>query len=123
MALFAGVALLTAAIGLGGSLMYAVGRRTREIGVRMALGASTSQVRRLVVREALGAVVAGLAAGLIIALWLGDLLKTLLYGVTSSDPLTIAGAAAVLLGAAAVASYVPAQRATRVDPMIALRTE
>jgi len=123
MALFAGVALLTAAIGLGGSLMYAVGRRTREIGVRMALGASTSQVRRLVVREALGAVVAGLAAGLIIALWLGDLLKTLLYGVTSSDPLTIAGAAAVLLGAAAVAAYVPAQRATRVDPMIALRTE
>jgi len=89
----------------------------------MALGASTSQVRRLVVREALGAVVAGLAAGLVIALWLGDLLKTLLYGVTSSDPLTIAGAAAVLLGAAAVASYVPAQRATRVDPMIALRTE
>jgi ABC-type antimicrobial peptide transport system permease subunit len=103
--------------------MYAVGRRTREIGVRMALGASTWQVRRLVVREALGAVVAGLAAGLIIALWLGDLLKTLLYGVASSDPLTIAGAAAVLLGAAAVASYVPAQRATRVDPMIALRTE
>ena len=89
----------------------------------MALGASRWQVRRLVLREALGAVVAGLAVGLIAAFWLGDLLKTMLYGVTSSDPMTIAGAAAVLLGAAAVASYVPAQRATRVDPMIALRSE
>ena len=123
MSLFAIVALLTAGIGLGGSLMYSVSRRTREIGVRMALGADAKQVRRLVLRDALGAVVLGLGAGLLASLWLGDLMQSMLYRVTSRDPLTIAGAAAVLLTSAAVAAYLPARRATQVDPMIALRSE
>jgi putative ABC transport system permease protein len=123
MSLFAVVALLTAAIGLGASLMYTVSRRTREIGVRMALGADAWHVRRLVLRDALGAVVAGVVVGLIAALWLADLMRSMLYGITSRDPLTIAGAAAVLLASAAVACYMPARRATQVDPMIALRAE
>jgi len=123
MSLFAVVALLTAAIGLGGSLMYAVSRRTREIGVRMALGADAAQVRTLVLRDALAPVVLGLVAGLLASLWLGGVMQSMLFGITSRDPLTIAGAAAVLLASAAVASYMPARRATQVDPMIALRTE
>jgi putative ABC transport system permease protein len=123
MSLFAAVALMTAAVGLGGSLMYTVSRRTREIGVRMALGADAWQVRRLVLRDALGAVIVGLGAGLLVALWLGNLMQSMLYGITSRDPVTIAGAATVLLVSAAVAAYFPARRATRVDPMIALRAE
>jgi predicted permease len=123
MSLLAAVALLTAAIGLGGSLMYTVSRRTREIGVRMALGADAWQIRRLVVRDALTAVVLGIAAGLLASLWLGDLMRSMLYGITSRDPLTIGGATVVLLASALVAAYVPARRATQVDPMIALRTE
>ena len=123
MSLFAIVALATAAIGLGGSLMYTVSRRTREIGLRMALGADAGQVRRLVLRDALGAVVLGLCAGLLASLWLGDLMQSMLYRVTTRDPVTIAGAAVVLLASAAIASYMPARRATQVDPMIALRSE
>jgi ABC-type antimicrobial peptide transport system permease subunit len=103
--------------------MYTVSRRTREIGVRMALGADAWQVRRLVLRDALGAVIVGLGAGLLVALWLGNLMQSMLYGITSRDPVTIAGAATVLLVSAAVAAYFPARRATRVDPMIALRAE
>ena len=123
MSLFAAVALITAAVGLGGSLMYSVSQRTREIGVRMALGADARQVRRMVWGDALSAVIAGVAVGLVAALWLGDLIQSILYGITSRDPATIAGAATVLLMSAAIAAYLPARRATLVDPMVALRAE
>ena len=103
--------------------MYTVSRRTQEIGVRMALGADRWQVRLVVLRDAIGAVLWGLAAGLVASFWLGRLLTSMLYGVGSRDPRTIAGAAAVLLATAVIAAYLPAQRATRVDPMIALRAE
>jgi putative ABC transport system permease protein len=123
MSLFAVAALLTAAIGLGGSLMYTVSRRTHEIGVRMALGANAHRVRMLVLAEALGPVLGGTTVGIIAALSLADLMNSMLYGVASRDPMIILGASAALFATAAVAAYLPAQRATRVDPMIALRAE
>ena len=123
MSLFAVVALVTAGIGLGASLMYTVSRRTREIGVRMALGADARNVRRLVLRDALGAVVAGAAVGLVATFWLGRLVESMLFGISSRNPVAIASATAALLVTAVVAAYLPARRATQVDPMIALRAE
>jgi putative ABC transport system permease protein len=120
---FAILALTLAAIGLYGVLAYTVSQRTTEIGVRMALGATASEVFRLVIGEGLRLTAAGLAFGIVGSLAVGRLLATMLFGVGPADPRILAGTAAVLVAAAAFACVIPARRATRVDPMIALRAE
>ena len=120
---FAGVAVVMAVLGVFGVLSFIVTQRTRELGIRIALGASSTSVRRLVVGRGLVLVFAGLGLGLIGAYALTRFMTTLLYGVTATDPITFAGVAALLAFAAAWASYLPARRATRVDPIIALRTD
>jgi len=120
---FASVALVIAGLGVFGVLSFIVTQRTRELGIRIALGASTTSVQRLVVGRGMLLVSIGLVVGLVGAFALTRFMGNLLYGVTPTDPLTFAGVAAVLLAAAAVASYLPARRATRVDPIIALRAE
>jgi putative ABC transport system permease protein len=123
MTTFAATALLLAAIGIYGVVAYAVAKRTREIGVRMALGATPSGVVAMVVSQASRPVVAGIAGGLIGAFLLNRALETMLFGVTASDPMTFAGAVAVLSGVATAACLVPAMRASRIDPVVALRNE
>jgi predicted permease len=120
---FAVLALALAAIGIYGVLAYSVARRTREIGVRMALGAAKGRVVRMVLAESLSPVTVGAAAGIAVALMLTRLLRTLLYGVTATDPVAFSAGALLLLGVAAVASIAPAARAARVDPAVALRDE
>jgi putative ABC transport system permease protein len=120
---FAAIALLIASIGIYGVLAYSVNRRTREIGVRMALGAQAGDVLRMVVREGMVVAVAGIAVGLIAAVAASRALSTLLFGVASRDPLTFGGVAALLSLVALLACYVPARRASRVTPMEALRDE
>ena len=120
---FAVVALFLAALGLYGLLAYAVSRRTREIGVRMAVGASPANVRRLVLREGLGLTAAGIVLGLAVAAAAARVLGTLLYEVRPSDPVTFAAVPFLLLGVAALACLLPARRAMRVDPVVALRTD
>ena len=120
---FAVLALLLAAIGLYGVLAYTVTQRTTEIGVRMALGATASEVFRLVVGEGFRLTAAGLALGIAGSLAAGRLLTTMLFGVGPADPRILAGTAAALVAVAGLACVIPARRATRVDPMIALRAE
>jgi predicted permease len=115
--------LALAAVGLYGLVAYAVRRRTHEIGVRMALGATRTDVVGLVTRETAVVVAIGLAIGLALALATTRLLAAVLYGVSPSDPLTFAGATLLLIAVAALASLLPARRAARVDPMVALRHE
>jgi putative ABC transport system permease protein len=121
LAIFAGVAVLLAAVGLYGVLAYDVTHRTREIGVRMALGAEPGSVLRLFLREGALVAVAGALVGVTGAWLAGGYLESLLFGVTASDPLTLAMAAGVVLALAAAASLIPARRATRLDPVQALR--
>ncbi len=121
--LFALMALGLAALGVHGVLSYAVARRTREIGIRMALGARPERVRRLVVRQALFLSVTGLVLGLAGALVLSRLFASLLYGVAPDDPFTYALVAVILFAVAGLASLLPARAATRVDPIAALRME
>jgi putative ABC transport system permease protein len=123
LASFATVAVLLASIGVYGVLAYLVSHRTQEIGVRLAIGATPDDVVRLFVREGAMLALIGLAAGLAGALVAGRALTTLLFGVSSTDPITYAGVAAALGVAALSASYLPARRAARVDPMTALRTD
>ena len=120
---FAGVALALAAIGIYGVVAYAVGRRTREMGLRMALGARPADVLALVVRQGLRAAIVGLAVGLVAAAAASRLLRSLLYELTPMDPATFAAAALALTAVAALACYVPARRAARTDPMVAMRSE
>jgi predicted permease len=122
-AAFAGVATLLAAVGLYGVLAYAVTQRTREIGVRMALGAGEWSVRRLVLRQVGAMTAVGGVLGVIAALALGRLARSLLFGLEANDPTSIAAAAGVLATIALGAAYLPARRASRVDPMRALRAE
>ena len=121
--LFGGVALLLASIGLFGLMSYSVARRTNEIGVRMALGAQRTDVLGLVMRESMLLVAIGLAAGLAIALGAGRLVKTLLFGLPPTDAVSIAAAVGVMVAVSALAGYLPARRASKVDPMVALRYE
>jgi hypothetical protein len=117
------LALLVAAMGIYSAMSYGVSLRTREIGIRMALGARGTNVARLIVGQGVRVVLAGVVLGVIAALAAGRLVASLLYGVTPHDPLVLAGTAAVLLVVAVVACSIPARRATRVDPMETLRAE
>ena len=121
--LLAGIALFLAAVGIYGLVAETVAARTREIGVRMALGAAPGDIVRRVLQRSLALSAAGLIAGLLVALALSRLLASLLFGVGAADPATYAGVSALLLIVSAAASWIPARRATRVDPVTALRSE
>ena len=121
--LFGGLATVLAAVGLYGVMSYAVSRRTREIGLRMALGAEHRSLLRMVLGEAIVVTMVGILAGLSAAAALTRLVESQLFGLSPTDPVALAGAAIVLSGIALLAGYLPARRATRVDPMLALRSE
>jgi ABC-type antimicrobial peptide transport system permease subunit len=123
MSLFGGVALLLAGIGVYGLINYSVAQRRQEIGVRMALGASRREIYALVLKDAMKLSVGGIALGVVGALLSARLISTQLYGVTATDPGTYAGIAILLMTVAIAATLVPARRAARVDPIVALRAE
>ena len=123
MGMFAIAAALLAAVGLYGLIAYAVGRRTHEIGVRMAMGARSADVSRMVVRDGLRLTMVGLVLGLAAALATAQLLRSILFRVQPTDPIVFATIALILVALALLASYLPARRAARVDPVIALRAE
>jgi ABC-type antimicrobial peptide transport system permease subunit len=120
---FGGLALLLAAIGLYGVMAHSVARRIREIGIRMALGAQRGEILRLVLRETALMIGIGALIGLPAAFAATRLVTSFLFGLTPQDPIAIAASTAVLIAVTALAGYVPARRATKVDPMVALRYE
>jgi putative ABC transport system permease protein len=121
--IFAGLALVLSAIGVYGVMAYTVTQRNHEIGIRMSLGAQPGQVLRLFLRQGAKLAVVGTALGVATALGLTRLMASLLYGVSPTDPLTFAAVAILIMAVALLACYIPAQRAMRVDPMVALRHE
>jgi ABC-type antimicrobial peptide transport system permease subunit len=120
---FAIVALFLAAVGIYGVLAYSVTQRTRELGIRMAIGSSPRQVFRMVLTQGLRVVALGLIIGLAGSLLLARLIRSLLFGVTPTDPLVLAATVLVLAACGAVACLLPARRATRIDPVVALVAE
>jgi putative ABC transport system permease protein len=123
MMVFAGLAMALSAIGIYGVLSYVVSRRTREIGIRVAIGAGRMQILRLVLGQGLALTGAGVLIGVAGAVMAARLMRNMLHGVTPGDPLTFAAVAGVLMVVASLASLVPALRATRVDPVVALKAE
>jgi ABC-type antimicrobial peptide transport system permease subunit len=122
-ACFAATALLLAALGIYGVISYIVSERTRDIGIRLALGAERGKILAMVLRQGLGLAMEGAALGLVGSVIVSHLMAGLLYGVMPTDPLTFIGVTLVLTAVALAACYIPARRAMRVDPMIALRCE
>jgi ABC-type antimicrobial peptide transport system permease subunit len=117
------VALLIGSVGIYGVIAYTAAQRTREIGVRMALGAQLRDVRTMFLRQGLRLTAAGIAIGIALALVLTRVMSGFLFGVSPADPITYAAVSGVLAAIALVATYLPARRASRVDPMVALRAE
>ena len=123
LSIFAIIALVVASVGIYGVLSYSISLRTREIGIRSALGATRHDLFGLVLRDGLRLTVLGLIAGIVLAIGITRTLRSLIFGVTSTDPVTFLGVITLLLAAALLACYIPAHRATKVDPMVALRCE
>jgi predicted permease len=123
LAIFASIALLLASVGIYGVISYLSSQRVPEIGIRMALGADSAGVLRMVLWQGLKMCLAGVAIGLAVAAAAARLMQQMIYGVSPSDPLTLAGVTLILVAVALVASYLPARRASRVDPLTALRHE
>ena len=121
--IFASLALLLAAIGIYGLMAYSVQQRTQEIGIRMALGASAQDVRNMVVRQGMALALAGVIIGVAAALGGTRLMASLLYGITPRDPIAMTSVALLLVGVALAATYLPARRASQMDPVESLRYE
>jgi len=123
LSVFAGLALVLAAVGVYGVMSYSVTLRTRDIGIRMALGARPADIFKHIVGQALLLALIGLGIGIVLAITSTRVMSSLLYGINATDPLTLVATSLMLLAVALLASYVPARRATKVDPMVALRYE